>query len=91
MPHVTVTLESPDTYAVEVSESDGTSRHIVTATSAHLAQLGIDDPLERVVKESFEFLLEREPKEAILGRFELPVIGQYFPEYPAEIRRRLES
>ena len=41
--------------------------------------------------ESFEFLPEREPKEAILSRFELPVIGHYFPEYPAEIRRRLAS
>ena len=91
MSQVTVTLDSPDTYVVEVSEVDGTSRHIVTATPAHLAGLGIDAPPERVVMESFGFLLEREPKEAILDRFELPVIGHYFPEYAAEIRRRLGS
>ena len=91
MPQVSVTLESPDTYAIEVSETGGTSRHIVTATAAHLAELGVDAPPERVLIESFQFLLEREPKEAILNRFELPIIGHYFPEDPAEIRRRLAS
>jgi tRNA nucleotidyltransferase/poly(A) polymerase len=91
MAAVTVTLQSADTYAVEVSEFGGTSSHTVTATPAHLAGLGLDAPPERVIEESFYFLLEREPKEAILARFELPVIGRYFPEYPAEIRHRLES
>ena len=32
------------------------------------------------------FLLEREPKESILGSFELPVIERYFPDYPTAIR-----
>ncbi|MDH3517878.1 MAG: hypothetical protein OEM66_03035 [Acidimicrobiia bacterium] len=87
---VTVTRQAPGIYAVDVSESDGTSRHTVTATRAHLAELGLDAPPERVIEESFHFLLEREPKEAILARFDLPVIGRYFPEYPEEIRHRLE-
>ena len=39
--------------------------------------------------ESFVFLLERESRESILRRFELPVIERYFPEYPTEIGRRL--
>ena len=30
-------------------------------------------------------LLEREPKEAILRKFELPVIERYFPEYVGRI------
>ena len=38
---------------------------------------------------AFEFLLEREPKEFILSRFDLPVIGRYFPEFEREIKRRL--
>ena len=41
------------------------------------------------MKRSFEFLLEREPKELILRQFALPAIGRYFPDYPAEIRKRL--
>ena len=35
------------------------------------------------------FLLEREPKESILSRFDLPIISRYFPEYEEEIGERL--
>lgn len=43
----------------------------------------------RLVRETFAFLLEREPRSSILARFDLPVVERYFPEYPAEMRRRL--
>lgn len=36
------------------------------------------------VKASFRFLLDREPKEAILRKFDLPVISHYFPEFEKE-------
>jgi hypothetical protein len=51
---------------------------------------GATDP-ERLVQASFEFLLEREPKEAILRQFELADIGRYFPEYERVIPRRLKA
>ena len=41
---------------------------------------------EELIKKSFEFLLEREPKESILSRFNLRIIKQYFPEFEEEIR-----
>jgi len=41
---------------------------------------------EELIKKSFEFLLEREPKESILSRFNLRIISQYFPEFEEEIR-----
>jgi hypothetical protein len=41
------------------------------------------------VKRSFQFLLEREPKESILAEFDLRVIGRYFEEYESEIKRGL--
>ncbi len=41
-----------------------------------------------LVRRSFEFLLEREPKESILRRFDLRDIGRYFPEYPEAIKRQ---
>lgn len=44
---------------------------------------------EAVVRESFVFLLEREPPSSILPSFSLDIIGRYFPEYPHEMRRRL--
>ena len=42
---------------------------------------------EELIKKSFEFLLEREPKESILSRFNLRIINQYFPEFKEEIRK----
>ena len=63
---------------------DGSSRHRVTVP----ASFG-DEDLERVVRVSFEFLLEREPASSILREFSLDVIARYFPEYPDELPRRL--
>jgi hypothetical protein len=48
-----------------------------------------EDDLERVVRESFDFLLEREPASSIMSEFSLDVISRYFPEYPQELRQRL--
>lgn len=45
--------------------------------------------LVRVVRESFFFLLEREPAPSILSRFSLNDISRYFPEYPGDLTRRL--
>lgn len=42
-----------------------------------------------LVKRSFEFLLEREPKEAILRKFNIRVISTYFPEYENVISQSL--
>ena len=71
------------TTTVAVTDPDGSSsRHEVTVTRAVLDRLapGADDPVD-LVRRSFAFLLEREPKESILRSFELPVIGRYFPDY----------
>ena len=46
---------------------------------------GTTDPTD-LVRRSFAFLLEREPKESILGAFDLTVIGRYFPDWEAWIR-----
>jgi hypothetical protein len=46
---------------------------------------------EALVKRSFEFLLEHEPKESILRQFKLEEIGRYFPQFETEIKRRLSA
>ena len=77
------------TCLVTVADADGSeSRHRVRLTRADVDRLapGATDP-EDLVRRSFAFLLEREPKEAILSTFDLPVIGRYFPEYEGAIRR----
>lgn len=77
------------TCAVTVDDGHGRSRHTVNVSHADLARLdpGAPGP-SRLVRVSFDFLLQREPKEAILGEFALPVIARYFPEYERVIGPR---
>ncbi len=77
-------------FQVTVSERRGATHHRVTLRKTDYERLagGKASP-EALVSESFRFLLEREPKEAILRSFDLTVIGRYFPEYEREIGRRL--
>ena len=77
--------------AVQVSESNGQTRHTVNVSEKDLKKLtnGKEATAEDVVRKSFEFLLERESKNQILRQFDLPAISKYFPEYPAEILKRL--
>jgi len=44
---------------------------------------------EVLVEKAFKFLLDRESNTSILASFDLPVIGQYFPEYEKEIKKML--
>lgn len=77
-------------FRVHVSDGKGETVHSVRVLPSDAARLaGNNVPPESLVRASFEFLLEREPKESILAQFNLTLIGRYFPEYEKEIRRRL--
>jgi hypothetical protein len=77
-------------FRVRVIESGSETTHDVTVSPNDYTRLtnGKVEP-EELLRRSFEFLLEREPKESILTRFDLSVISRYFPEYEREIKRRL--
>ena len=77
-------------FRVEVHEGPSQTVHTVTASSEGIQRYGTDVQPERLIEKSFEFLLEREPKESILRSFDLTVIERYFPEYPNNIRSRLD-
>jgi hypothetical protein len=85
---ITVTQDDAERFRVVVREGDSRTEHEVTATAEDLERLGsgFASP-EELVRASFEFLLEREPKESILRRFDLPAIGRYFPEFERTISR----
>ena len=89
MARISVVRTSEATFRVEVKEGSTKTMHDVTATPADVERYGGDVEAERLVRASFEFLLEREPKESILGTFALPVIERYFSEYPSEIKKYL--
>lgn len=78
-----------ETYRVVVREEGQATEHRVSLTEEHRRRYGGDATPEELLEASFRFLLEREPKEAILSRFELPVIERYFPRYPELIGERL--
>jgi len=78
-------------FRVTIDEGSSRTVHEVIASASDLQRYGPATPAEDVIRASFEFLLEREPKESILSRFELSVIQRFFPDYPAAIRERLGS
>lgn len=92
VPEIAVLSSGNDVYEVTVTDADGsTTAHSVTATTADCAHWGGGSDGAVLVEASFRFLLDREPKEAILAAFDLPVIARYFPEYPGTIGSYLAS
>jgi hypothetical protein len=69
-------------FDVVVRDARGETRHRLTMSTqdaARFAKLGADPP--RAVEAAMRFLLDREPKEAILSAFDIRVIRRYFPEF----------
>ncbi len=90
MAAIEVTPVGSGEFQVEVSEEGDTTTHQVTVPDGYAEELGVEDvALADLVHGSFRFLLEREPKEQIMRRFELRVIERYFPEYRDEIADRV--
>jgi hypothetical protein len=86
-----VVSERAGGFEVLVREGRGQTRHEVTLKAADLARLGAGQGGAALVEAAFAFLLEREPKESILTRFDLSVISRYFPEFERELPRYLEA
>ena len=90
MAEISIRAAGARDFEVRVREDGGETTHRVTVPERIGGAIDPDEHgLERVVRESFEFLLEREPASSILGRFSLTDISRYFPEYPDELGRRL--
>lgn len=81
MADITVEALGGERYRVTVSEGASSTVHTVAVDTAIPAGT---EPAD-LVEASFRFLLDREPKESILSRFDLSVIERYFPEYPERI------
>ena len=73
-------------YRVTVEEGETKTVHDVVITPHDLERFGQGVSAESLLKASFEFLLQREPKESILSRFQLSDIERYFPDYGKKIR-----
>ncbi len=91
MSDISITPMEPGHYGVEVNEAQGVrTTHRVSVPEAMVDDLNLGDvDPEALVRESIEFLLEREPSTSIKGEFALDEIAGYFPEYYDELRRRV--
>jgi hypothetical protein len=87
---ITVARIDDTTFKVTVKGGAATTHEVTVDPSYHEKLTGGRVTAERLVEKSFEFLLERESNTSILSRFDLPVIGRYFPEYEKTIRTMLE-
>lgn len=76
----------PFRFEVTVREGAGQTRHQVTMSRQMWQRLtaGQHAP-ERCLEAAFRFLIDREPKEAILRSFDVQVISRYFPEFEREL------
>ena len=70
----------------EVVIREGEGGHQVTMSRQMCDRLaaGKHTP-ERCLEAAFRFLLDREPNESILRRFDVTVISRYFPEFEREL------
>lgn len=77
--------------SVVVGDDPSATEHVVEVDRATLDDLAPGATPEELVRESFVYLLEREPRESVMRTFELPIIGRFFGDYPDEISRRLRG
>ena len=93
MIHVRRTAEDDSfIFEVVVRDGNGQTRHHVTMSRKMCERLaaGKHTP-ERCLEAAFRFLLDREPKESILRRFDVMAISRYFPEFEREMPRYLSQ
>jgi len=78
-------------FHVTVMEGRSQTSYRVTMSKATYERLteGVVSP-EACVKQAFEFLLEREPKESILRQFDITKISYYFPDFEPKLKQRLK-
>jgi hypothetical protein len=74
------------TFLATVREGKSATQHRVTMTQATYQKLtGGKVPATRCIEAAFQFLLDHEPKESILSRFDVTVISHYFPSFEHEL------
>jgi len=81
MAEIEVQPVGDERFGVTIVENGSKTVHEVIATKKHVELLCGDCDPAHLVEASMRFLLDREPKESIMNRFDLDVIASYFPDY----------
>ena len=81
----------PMRFEVAVTGGGTTTCHEVTMSTMDYERLAQGRTPEQVIKAAFRFLLDRESTESILNRFDVTVIGTYFPEFEQKLPEYLSA
>ena len=82
---ISITAKDQDTLSVTVTENSTTTHSVTISDQIHSKLTGGEISKETLLKKSFEFLLQREPKTSILAKFKFEVISRYFPDYAKQV------
>ncbi len=78
-------------FKVVIEESNTSTSHQVSMTKEFYKKLKTNSTSQKIVKHSFQFLLENEPKESILSEFDISIISTYFPDYLKKLKKSLNN
>lgn len=78
---INVIVLNEHNYQITVIDKSTTTHQVSVQPDYALKLTAGKITTEQLVKNSFEFLLEREPNTSTLRNFDLSAIARYFPEY----------
>ncbi len=86
-------LQSDPDWIFEVTvKGKGTSTsHRTSMTKEFYKKLKTKSTPQKVVAQSFRFLLTKESKESILSEFDISIISTYFPDYLESLKKSLND
>lgn len=83
-------VTSEEGWRFDVTTSTGTEHTVMLGEDYYRQLTDGEITPEQLIRESFAFLLDNEPANAILSEFDLRTIEDYFPAYPDTIQNYLE-
>jgi len=89
---ITVKKKDREEFKIKVEEKGSSKEYVVTLGDSYYQDLTQGKiTKEELIEKSFNFLMEREPKESILSKFDLKIIKSYFHEFEDEIKKAIEE
>lgn len=87
--NIQITKLDTNTFLVTITERETQTTHKVHISDESQQKLNPNITKEELLKRSFQFLLQREPKESILKEFKIELITQYFSDYSKKMQTNL--
>jgi len=86
------TREDPSwSFEVIVKENEAQTQHLVSMSKDFYKSLNTEKKPWEVIQETFLFLLDHEPKEAILSEFDITLVSHYFPKFKKVLIKKLNT